>query len=154
MPGGADKRLVFVVSVQAVELRVGFIIMKQVSHSQGERGLPHIPRVPAAVFPRPRLHERLSSWPDITVVHGPTGSGKTTLLASWLTLSKSRALWCEPEEGRLPFSEVKLFVQAGGGALVIDHGERIHADQFKELGKLVDQTPQLKLVVATRSSRT
>ncbi|MBK0419004.1 hypothetical protein JD276_08145 [Leucobacter sp. CSA1] len=117
-------------------------------------GAQGAPRVSATVFRRPRLLERLDSWPDITVVHGPIGSGKTTLLASWVASLASPVLWCEPEAGALPFSELEAFAAAGAGVLVIDLGERADAAQFARLGSLIDRSPRLRVAVATRSTRT
>ncbi|MDP3949117.1 MAG: LuxR C-terminal-related transcriptional regulator [Microbacterium sp.] len=37
---------------------------------------------------------------------------------------------------------------------VIDHGERIDADQFEQLGRLIDRAPALRVAVATRSAST
>lgn len=121
---------------------------------RNNHGVRNAPRVSATAFPRPRLLERLDTWRDITVVHGPIGAGKTILLASWVASLTSPVLWCEPVAGRLPFTDIDVFTAEGAGVLVIDHGERIDATQFKRLGQLIDRTPTLRVVVATRSTRT
>lgn len=118
------------------------------------RGDWRAPRVPASAFPRPRLVERLASWPDITVVHGPLGSGKTTLIASWAASVDTPLLWCEPEGGRLPLADIEAFAAAEAGVLVIDAGERIDGAHLERLGGLIDRAPGLRAVVATRSART
>lgn len=128
--------------------------MEQVADRGEGRGTRGAPRVSAFAFLRPRLLERLASWPDITVVHGPTGAGKTTLLASWVASSVAPTFWCEPDDGRLPFTELEAFAAAGAGTLVIDHGERADTDQLGRLGTLIDRNPQLRVAVATRSTRT
>ncbi|MCK3769752.1 LuxR C-terminal-related transcriptional regulator [Microbacterium aerolatum] len=112
------------------------------------------PRVPARTIARPKLLERLTAWTDVSVVQGPIGSGKTTLLASWVRSLSPGVLWCEPDDGALPFSTIEQFVAAGGGALAIDLGEQIDGDQLELLGRLIDRTPALRVVVATRSART
>ena len=119
-----------------------------------DHGVRRAPRVSATAFPRPRLLKRLNSWSDITVVHGPIGAGKTILLASWVASRASPILWCEPVAGRLPFADIDVFAAEGAGVLVIDHGERIDAGQFERLGQLIDRAPTLRVVVATRSTRT
>jgi len=98
--------------------------------------------------------ERLSAWPDVTVVHGPVGAGKTTLIASWAARSDTALLWCEPDGGRLPLPDIEALAAAGSGVLVIDAGERIDDEHLERLGRLVDEHPELRVVVATRSART
>ena len=101
--------------------------------SREDYGVRRAPRVPATAFPRPRLLERLNSWPDITVVHGTIGAGKTILLASWVASLASPVLWCEPVAGHLPFADIDVFAAEGAGVLVIDHGERIAVVRGGEL---------------------
>lgn len=129
----------------------GAVGITRTDEGQGAR---RAPRVPATAFPRPRLLERLESWPDITVVQGPLGSGKTVLLAAWVASLAAPVLWCEPEEGRLPIAELEAFASAGAGVLVIDRGERIDGADFERLGSLIDRAPRLRVAVATRSGST
>ncbi|WP_186324474.1 LuxR C-terminal-related transcriptional regulator [Microbacterium paludicola] len=112
------------------------------------------PRVPARTIARPKLLERLTAWTDVSVVQGPIGSGKTTLLALWARSLRPGVLWCEPDDGVLPFSAIEQFLSTGGEALAIDGGERIDGDQFELLGRVIDRSPSLRVVIATRSART
>lgn len=121
------------------------------SETRGRRGAP---RVPTHAFARPRLLERLSAWSDVTVVRGPVGAGKTTLIAAWAASSDAALLWCEPEAGRLPLSDIEAFAAAGEGVLVIDAGERVDPEHLERLGRLIDRHPELRTVVATSSART
>lgn len=118
-------------------------------------GVRPIPRVPADSFARPRLFARLDAWPDITVVTGPFGSGKTTLIASWLQTREDRSLWCTPDlSGYLPMNEISSFAAAGPGILVIDHAERLRASQCESLGHVINASPQLQVVLASRRAHT
>ncbi|MGF2948853.1 helix-turn-helix transcriptional regulator [Microbacterium alcoholitolerans] len=113
-----------------------------------------VPRIAAHTIVRPRLFDRLTSWTDVTVVHGPIGAGKSTLLAAWARTLRSEILWCEPHDGTLTFSQMERFALAAGGVLVIDRGERIDGAQFEMLGRLIDRFATLRVVIATRSAQT
>lgn len=47
-------------------------------------GKAMLARLPKLLLRRPKLENRLDSWPSMTVIRGPRGYGKTTLVASWL----------------------------------------------------------------------
>ena len=97
---------------------------------------------------------RLDYWSDVTVVCGPTGSGKTTLVAMWAQTVTPAVMWCEPEHGRLPLSKIDEFNGILNGVLVIDDAEYLEDGEFVRLGRLIDCSPGLRVVLATRSQRT
>ena len=82
------------------------------------------------------------------------GSGKTTLLAAWSAIAKVPVRWCVPRAGKLPIVDIEQFAASGPCTLVIDCGEQVADEEFEPLGRIIDRYPRLRVIVASRTSRT
>ncbi|WP_112237844.1 LuxR C-terminal-related transcriptional regulator [Kribbella monticola] len=105
----------------------------------------YVPQARHVVVPRPRLDERLSENPRLTLISGPAGFGKTTLLAAWArgaAAAGRRIAWVSLEESEQEPASFWTYVVTALDAAAPGVGLGV-------LPLLRAPQPQLKSILAT-----
>jgi len=112
-------------------------------------GNDHLPRLPAAYVPRPRLWSALDAAVEgaVTVLAGPSGSGKTLGVAGWVRGRPDAATttWLRADEATAPTHLESLL--RGDRLLVIDDAQNLSHACIQALDRRLDLEPDRMRVV-------
>ncbi|GAA4372417.1 LuxR C-terminal-related transcriptional regulator [Nocardioides caricicola] len=105
----------------------------------------HLPRLPRAFVPRPRLWSHLDEATEgsMTVLVGPAGSGKTLGVSGWLHRSstQAQATWVRADASWTA-DQLLALVASQPGLIVVDDAHHLPLATVRALDGLLDTDPE------------
>ncbi|WP_243058351.1 LuxR C-terminal-related transcriptional regulator [Nocardioides sp. SR21] len=113
----------------------------------------HLPRLPRAFVPRPRLWSHLDEATEapMTVLVGPAGSGKTLGVSGWLHRAGDRPVAWVRADASWTAERLLALVETQPGLVVVDDAHDLPLPTVRALDALLDTDPEsLQMLMLSR----